>query len=216
MKKAEIVCLRLKPGVAGWKAQTNPLSYGSTLKDESLLEKFYWIEPSATTSEVFLSFFNTLTTYMEPHSQISRAETCSHHSSFAAAEAATTTSTTTTIFEKQLPNNFWTNRSEQYFSISPSTPPLCQSESTMIRNVNEKMALCKATLSASSTYDVAYIRALWTLLNSLDYMDSSLGCKYSIHSMDSTRLYGLYNSIYSKDSMDSTRLYGLCRFDWLY
>ena len=24
-----MVCLGLKPGVAGWKAQTNPLSYGS-------------------------------------------------------------------------------------------------------------------------------------------------------------------------------------------
>ena len=29
-KKAWMVCLGLKPGVAGWKAQTNPLSYGGT------------------------------------------------------------------------------------------------------------------------------------------------------------------------------------------
>ena len=26
-----MVCLGLKPGAAGWKAQTNPLSYGGTL-----------------------------------------------------------------------------------------------------------------------------------------------------------------------------------------
>ena len=25
-----MVCLGLKPGAAGWKAQTNPLSYGGT------------------------------------------------------------------------------------------------------------------------------------------------------------------------------------------
>ena len=25
-----MVCLGLKPGMAGWKAQTNPLSYGGT------------------------------------------------------------------------------------------------------------------------------------------------------------------------------------------
>ena len=28
--KAEMVCLGLNPGVAGWKGQTNPLSYGGT------------------------------------------------------------------------------------------------------------------------------------------------------------------------------------------
>ena len=27
-----MVCLGLEPGVAGWKAQTNPLSYGGTPK----------------------------------------------------------------------------------------------------------------------------------------------------------------------------------------
>ena len=26
-----MVCLGVEPGVAGWKAQTNPLSYGGTL-----------------------------------------------------------------------------------------------------------------------------------------------------------------------------------------
>ena len=30
MKKVLIACLGVKPGVAGWKAQTNPLSYGGT------------------------------------------------------------------------------------------------------------------------------------------------------------------------------------------
>ena len=29
-KKAQMVCLGLEPGVAGWKVQTNPLSYGGT------------------------------------------------------------------------------------------------------------------------------------------------------------------------------------------
>ena len=29
LMKAQMVCLGLKPGMAGWKAQTNPLSYGS-------------------------------------------------------------------------------------------------------------------------------------------------------------------------------------------
>ena len=28
--KAQMVCLGFEPGVAGWKAQTNPLSYGGT------------------------------------------------------------------------------------------------------------------------------------------------------------------------------------------
>ena len=28
--KALMVCLGLEPGAAGWKAQTNPLSYGGT------------------------------------------------------------------------------------------------------------------------------------------------------------------------------------------
>ena len=28
--KAEMVCLGFEPGVAGWKAQMNPLSYGGT------------------------------------------------------------------------------------------------------------------------------------------------------------------------------------------
>ena len=32
LKKAHMVCLGLKPGTAGWKAQTNPLSHGDTLK----------------------------------------------------------------------------------------------------------------------------------------------------------------------------------------
>ena len=27
-----MVCLGLKPGAAGWKAQMNPLTYGSTLE----------------------------------------------------------------------------------------------------------------------------------------------------------------------------------------
>ena len=32
-----MVCLGLEPKVAGWKVQINPLSYGSTLKEGSLL-----------------------------------------------------------------------------------------------------------------------------------------------------------------------------------
>ena len=28
--KVKMLCLGLKPGAAGWKAQTNPLSYGGT------------------------------------------------------------------------------------------------------------------------------------------------------------------------------------------
>ena len=28
--KAQMMCLGLEPGAAGWKAQTNPLSYGGT------------------------------------------------------------------------------------------------------------------------------------------------------------------------------------------
>ena len=28
--KAQMVCLGFKPGAAGWKVQTNPLSYGGT------------------------------------------------------------------------------------------------------------------------------------------------------------------------------------------
>ena len=31
-----MVCLVLKPGVAGWKAQMNPLSYGGTLEHSIL------------------------------------------------------------------------------------------------------------------------------------------------------------------------------------
>ena len=31
-----MVCLGLEPGVAGWKAQTNPLSYGGTPWEEFL------------------------------------------------------------------------------------------------------------------------------------------------------------------------------------
>ena len=30
LMKEQMVCLGLKPGVAGWKAQTTPLSYGGT------------------------------------------------------------------------------------------------------------------------------------------------------------------------------------------
>ena len=30
LMKAQMVCLGLEPGTAGWKAQTNPLSYGGT------------------------------------------------------------------------------------------------------------------------------------------------------------------------------------------
>ena len=29
-----MVCLGIKPGVAGWKAETNPLSYGGTQKEK--------------------------------------------------------------------------------------------------------------------------------------------------------------------------------------
>ena len=32
-----MVCLGLEPGVAGWKAQTNPLSYGGTPKSSEML-----------------------------------------------------------------------------------------------------------------------------------------------------------------------------------
>ena len=31
LMKAQMVCLGLEPGVAGWKTQTNPLSYGGLL-----------------------------------------------------------------------------------------------------------------------------------------------------------------------------------------
>ena len=30
LKKAQMVCLGIEPGAAGWKARTNPLSYGGT------------------------------------------------------------------------------------------------------------------------------------------------------------------------------------------
>ena len=30
LMKAQLVCLGFEPGAAGWKAQTNPLSYGGT------------------------------------------------------------------------------------------------------------------------------------------------------------------------------------------
>ena len=30
MIKAQMVCLGVEPGAAGWKAQTNPLSFGGT------------------------------------------------------------------------------------------------------------------------------------------------------------------------------------------
>ena len=34
-----MVCLGLEPGAAGWKAQTNPLSYGGTPKQQTLLNR---------------------------------------------------------------------------------------------------------------------------------------------------------------------------------
>ena len=37
MIKAYMVCLGLEPGAAGWKAQTNPLSYGNIPCFEHLL-----------------------------------------------------------------------------------------------------------------------------------------------------------------------------------
>ena len=33
LKKVLMVCLGFEPGVAGWKARTNPLSYGGTPKE---------------------------------------------------------------------------------------------------------------------------------------------------------------------------------------
>ena len=34
-----MVCLGLEPGAAGWKAQTNPLSYGVTPKKQTFFKK---------------------------------------------------------------------------------------------------------------------------------------------------------------------------------
>ena len=37
-----MVCLGLKPGAAGWKVQTNPLSYGGTPRKEIIkVEKYF-------------------------------------------------------------------------------------------------------------------------------------------------------------------------------
>ena len=38
-----MVCLGLKPGAAGWKAQTNPLSYGGTPSKIIVATSFEWL-----------------------------------------------------------------------------------------------------------------------------------------------------------------------------
>ena len=37
-----MVCLGLKPGVAGWKAQTNPLSYVGVCLGIIILDQYWW------------------------------------------------------------------------------------------------------------------------------------------------------------------------------
>ena len=38
-----MVCLGLEPGAAGWKAQTNPLSYGGTPKLSNVYLRFIYL-----------------------------------------------------------------------------------------------------------------------------------------------------------------------------
>ena len=45
LMKALIVCLGLEPGAAGWKAQTNPQSYGGTQLNSSLYSLFLMKNP---------------------------------------------------------------------------------------------------------------------------------------------------------------------------
>ena len=52
-----MVCLGLKPGAAGWKAQTNPLSYSGTPKPWSLAEILLRQVAGATYTRRCLAFW---------------------------------------------------------------------------------------------------------------------------------------------------------------
>ena len=53
-----MVCLGLEPGVAGWKVQTNPLSYGGTPYAEILID-------SMVTLSLLTTIYEEIQVYLE-------------------------------------------------------------------------------------------------------------------------------------------------------
>ena len=64
-----MVCLGLEPGAAGWKAQTNPLSYGGTPRNLLFKMPFRW-DKLGKTSDILGSFVVPARRYALAHTWI--------------------------------------------------------------------------------------------------------------------------------------------------